>query len=146
MKNADKMCMADWLVSERHDTTILDCIKTLRHWYENKSGVSHTWLFITARKHWTPTWMSSLISPKFNFAWKDFERCGKVGRLSEKPRCNELLVDFELSEPFGNSFCLHTFEITNDCQPRGLQESPHTLLDAVRWRKPLHALQDAHRG
>ena len=53
-----------------------------------------TWLFMTALRHCTPTWMSSLMSPKCSFAWNDFERCGNVARLSDVDRCSKLLADF----------------------------------------------------
>ena len=72
-----------------------------------------TWLFMMARRHLTPIWMSSFKSPKFHFVWKDLERCGRDGRLREEPRCNEFTTDFEVSkEPLVESFNLDRFHIT----------------------------------
>jgi len=56
-------------------------------------------------------WMSSFVSPKFNFELKDFDRRDRDGRLRDGPRCSELLAGLELSNPFSESFDLHMFQI-----------------------------------
>jgi len=88
-------------------------IKTQRERERDIYKSQETWLFMMARRHLTPIWMSSFKSPKFHFVWKDLERCGRDGRLREEPRCNEFTTDFEVSkEPLVESFNLDRFHIT----------------------------------